>query len=148
MLFFLLSSHTAGADGIKAVTPDYPGPGVPFMNRNDFLAFSGAERIAAAVNALPAVKLAGDTYIATDAGPHCSPRYDVIRAPKVGDKISYSFNGDTYPDGEIVNISASRRIVTSSTGKKYWRYRASGSWLNDGMWSMVGGHITEWNPHF
>ena len=86
-------------------------------------------------------------YVPTDAGPCVSPRYDVIEAPRVGDEISYAYNGDYYPDGEIVKISGSKRIVYSSTGNKYWRRKNSGAWLKGGMWCLVPGHISERNPH-
>ena len=145
MLYFLLNPDYSA---IAAVSAQYPGNGSRFVNRNDFATLAVDEAVAAEVNALPMVKLAGATYIATDAGDYCSPRYDVICAPKVGDPISYAFNGDCYPDGHIEKISDSLRIVTSTTGNKYWRRKATGAWLKGGMWSMVAGHIDERNPHF
>ncbi len=92
-------------------------------------------------------------YLATDAGDCVRPRYDIIEAPAVGDKISYSFNGDSYPDGEIVKISKDYRIVTSSTGSKYYRRirdgRPGGAWVKTGgTWSMIKGHVSEWNREF
>lgn len=89
-----------------------------------------------------------EKYLPVDRGPHHSPRYDVIKAPKVGDKISYSFNGDTYPDGEIARISDSFRVITSTTGQRYYRWHRTGSWLYDQTWTMVSGHRNERNPSF
>lgn len=95
-----------------------------------------------------ATELHGDTYVATDAGPYCSPRYDVVRVPAVGDMVSYSFNGDTYPDGTIVKVSPSLQVTTSN-GTKYFRRRQTGSWVKQGgTWSLVSGHRNERNPHF
>lgn len=112
-------------------------------SRWDFTTFDVAEKLAA-----DATKLTGTLYIAIDNGPNVSPRYDIVRAPKVGDKVSYGFNGDYYPDGEITNISASLRIVTTSTGRKYYRRRLTDLWLERGMWALVQGHIDERNPEF
>lgn len=111
--------------------------------RSDFKTLEMAEKIAA-----KASTLTGDIYIATDAGEGCYPRFDVIQAPAVGDKVSYAFNGDYYPCGTIVSISKSMKLITTSTGRKFYRSRQSGSWLNGGMWSMVAGHISRLNPEF
>lgn len=113
-----------------------------WLNRNDIGTFEKAQRVAAA-----ATKFMGKLYIATDAGDHVAPRYDVKEAPVVGDKVSYSFNGDTYPDGEIVKISTSLRVVTTSNGNRYYRHRLSGSWMRR-AWSLIPGHHYEQNPHF
>lgn len=58
----------------------------------------------------------GDSYVAIDNGPWHYPRYDVIRRPYVGDLVSKSFNGDSYPRGTIVKISDSLRRVETDTG--------------------------------
>lgn len=87
-------------------------------------------------------------FIATDAGEHVSPRYDVIELPKVGDKVSYAFNGDYYPCGEITSISKSLRIITTSDGRKFYRKRQTGSWVSDRTWSLVNGHHNRRNPEF
>lgn len=88
-------------------------------------------------------------FIATDSGAHVSPRYDVILAPAVGDAVSYSFNGDSYPDGFISKISASLRVVTTDTGSVYYRRKLSGAWIKKGgTWSMIRGHHNDRNPSF
>lgn len=92
---------------------------------------------------------AGKTlYLSTDAGPGCSPRYDIVRAPEVGDKVSQAFNGDAYPDGEIVKVSPTFGLVTTSTGGKYYRHRETGSWIKHRTWSMIPGHVDKRNPSF
>lgn len=117
--------------------------GTGWASRNDFDSMMLAQQIADS-----ATRLTGRTYIATDAGEGCYPRYDVIEAPAVGDEVSYAFNGDYYPCGTIVSISKSMKLIVTSTGRKFYRSRQSGSWINGGMWSMVAGHIERLNPEF
>jgi hypothetical protein len=102
---------------------------------------------AAQVIADAATKFHGVLYVATDAGSHVAPRYDVVKAPRVGDEVSYSFNGDTYPDGTIKSVSKTLKVVTTTSGRQYHRRRQTGSWVLDGTWSMVHGHRHERNPH-
>lgn len=113
-----------------------------WLTRNDIGTFEKAQRIAAG-----ATKFTGKLYVATDAGSYVAPRFDVIEAPAVGDDVSHCFNGDSYPDGTVVKISASLRVVTTSAGKRYYRRGLSGSWQNNG-WSLVPGHRYAQNPHF
>jgi hypothetical protein len=113
------------------------------INRNDLPAFRDAQTLAV---------LLGNEFLATDAGAHVSPRYDVQRTPKLGEPVSYSFNGDTYPCGHITKISAfpHRRIeATDETGKVcvFWRLKETGCWKYNRTWSLVGGHREERNPH-
>ena len=123
-----------------------------YESRNDWKTMAAAEEVAAAL---------GPEYVATDAGPYVSPRYDVIALPKVGDAVSYSFNGDSYPCGHVISISAGpnfRRIVAHEPrgGKHvgevrehvFWRRRKTGSWVMNGTWSLVAGHVDERNPSF
>lgn len=86
-----------------------------------------------------------ETFIPTDAGAHTSPRYDVIKAPKVGDEVSYSFNGDTYPCGTIVSISKTLKKITTSDGKDFYRKGQTGRWLYSNMWTLVNGHKSTYN---
>lgn len=90
----------------------------------------------------------GDLWIATDAGPGVYPRYDVVEAPKVGEKVSYAFNGDYYPCGEIVSISESLRVIKTSSGKRFYRRKLTGAWINNGTWCLVPGHVSRLNPEF
>lgn len=127
---------------VVEVSAEYKsGPG--WINRNDMPTMAHAEARAA-----ESTTATGQLYIAIDKGEWTSPRYDVMAAPKVGDQVSYAFNGDYYPDGEITHITTSLRIVTTSTGRKYYRRKRTGLWLNRGMWALVQGHIRRWNPEF
>jgi len=113
------------------------------VNRNDFNSLTDAE-----VAAQDATALTGTTYIATDAGGYVSPRFDVKRLPQVGDQVSYSFNGDSYPDGEIKAISPTLKVITTTTGGRYHRRGQTGSWVKGGTWSLVQGHHNKRNPSF
>jgi hypothetical protein len=107
--------------------------------RNDWKTFDKAAEVA---------DVLGTEYIATDAGPNVSPRYDVIKLPKVGDKVSKAFNGDSYPCGVIVKISKTLKAITTDGGDVFYRVRQTGSWRNQGTWSLVPGHVSKLNPSF
>lgn len=136
-------AHVVDAERRKMLPNDY------CENRNDWKTYADAQAVAAAL---------GAGYIATDAGSHVSPRYDVQTLPKVGDDVSYAFNGDSYPCGKIVSISAGpvfRKIVTEETTNNgtvhkntFWRRRLSGSWVMNRTWSLVAGHVSKTNPEF
>lgn len=116
-----------------------------FTYRGDLKSFEEAELLAYA-----ATRDTGDTFLPVDQGSGHYPRYDVIRAPKVGSPVSYGFNGDFYPDGYITKVGGTNcsRVYTD-TGSVYNRYRKSGAWIKrGGTWSMVQGHRDERNPHF
>lgn len=108
-----------------------------WINRHDFDTYEAAVVIAG---------LAGDKYIAIDNGEYVSPRYDVIEAPQVGDLVSYAFNGDSYPDGTITSISKSLKIITTSSGRRYYRRKLTGTWKYSKTWSLVHGHHHKRNP--
>ena len=110
----------------------------------DFDTFALAEGMAARANSLND----GHTYIPVDRGSHTAPRYDVSTLPKVGDPVSYSFNGDSYPCGHVKSISKSLRLVVTTTGEKFYRRGLTCSWLRNGTWSLIKGHVNERNPHF
>lgn len=92
------------------------------------------------------------TWLEVDSGPNVSPRYDVMIAPKVGDVVSYGFNGDYYPAGSITKVSDSKRRVeaTGEDGRVrvFWRLRNTAVWKFDSTWSMCGGRHDERNPSF
>lgn len=113
------------------------------QNRNDWKSFDRVAEVAAQLTTST-----GKLFMPTDAGEHCSPRYDVIEAPALGDKVSYAFNGDSYPDGTIVKVSANNRFVFTSTGNKYGRKRLTGRWARNNTWTLIPGHHFEQNPHF
>ena len=91
----------------------------------------------------------GELYIGVDRGKNVWPRYTTMRAPQIGDEISFAFNGDYYPCGTIVKISKTMKKITSSEGDFFYRNKLSGQWLKNGRtWSMVRGHIDKRNPSF
>lgn len=113
-----------------------------WVDRHDFHTFDDAWKIAE-----QASDLTGDLYIATNR-PNSRPQFDVVKAPKIGDDVSYSYNGDTMPCGTITKVSKTLKKVTTSSGRTFIRVKDTGTWLSDRMWSMVGGHINTRNPHF
>lgn len=113
-----------------------------WVSRWDLNSLEDAQLLADKVTAF-----AGKPYIATDAGSSTFPRFDVREAPQVGDKVSYSFNGDSYPCGVITSISKTGKRITTSEGKIFNRYKQTGSYKSH-CWYMVAGHIEERNPHF
>lgn len=121
---------------------------LPIETRNDWKNLEAAQHVANALNLIEGEQL----YIATDAGPHVSPRYDVLKLPKIGDKVSYAFNGDSYPCGEILSISPSLKRITAGerdgVTKVFYRVRQTGCWRNAGTWSLVPGHVYKQNPSF
>ena len=90
-------------------------------------------------------KATGAEHIVIDNGIS----YEVFRMPAVGDKVSYAFNGDYRPCGEIVKITPTWRITTSE-GTKFFR-KSEKTWKKgskNGTFSLVKGHIDERNPSF
>jgi hypothetical protein len=141
-----------GDGKVWAMKPEVPGQydkmvntGDGWMSRGDIGSFSYAFTLAALLT--EKFKSEGRTFLASDAGPYTSPRFDVIEAPKVGDLVSKSFNGDTYPEGVITKITPKWQITTS-TGVKFRRVKDSAGWrATGGTWWMTGGHHYEQNPH-
>lgn len=88
------------------------------------------------------------SYLFVDRGESVSPRFSVCVKPEVGDEVSKSFNGDSYPVGKITKVSESGRRVETSSGTVFYRKRETASWVNKGMWFMIAGSISEWNPSF
>lgn len=121
-----------------------------YFTRWDFDTLLDAQQVAEELNGFPKLNIApfSDKYIATDAGRCRSPQFDVQRRPQVGDKVSYAFNGDYYPDGTIVKISPTLKKITTDTGSSYYRLRNTGTWKLNKTWSLVHGHINERNPSF
>lgn len=138
---------------IVAVATNYPqgnkqwvsssADGSGWMTRRDIKSVEHAAEIAES-----AQKATGKTYLPIDSGSGVWPRFDVIEAPAVGDDVSYAFNGDYYPCGQIKSISASFRLIITTEGQKFYRRRESACWKYNGVWSMVDGHHSELNPSF
>jgi len=117
------------------------------VNRNDMVSFQDAEQIANDANAFFAGT--GRVFAAVDAGEWTSPRFDVVEVPKVGDEVSRAFNGDSYPTGTITRVSGKDfRVITTSTGAKFYRRRLSASWIADQTWYLLKGTHNERNPSF
>lgn len=138
---------------VVAVIEGSQGPWLNRLCRGDFKSFAFAELVASSANALGD----GETYIATDAGAHCHPRYDVVRVPKVGDPVSYAFNGDSTPCGTVYSVSGGPlyRVINTVTkdgaGSQFkmtfTRKKLTGSWVRNATWSLIAGHHYERNPH-
>lgn len=148
MLFIKFNSRgePVRASTVRPPEGEYRVKGM-WESRWDWKSFERVHYIVEMLNTLGDLR----KFLPVDKGPDCSPRYDIIVAPAVGDKISYSFNGDSYPDGEIVKISKDYRVVTSSTGSRYWRsgFDKGAAWVKSGgTWSMIKGHVSEWNREF
>lgn len=136
MLNFKLNDD---GDAVDQIIANHRGATDPeWTNRNYFKTFARAEEIA---------DMCGPDYMAVDDGEHIWPRYDVIKKPKVGDFVSRSFNGDTYPEGKIAEISPTMKKITLDNGLEFWRWKQSGQWLNVGVWTMVMGCFNERNPN-
>ena len=117
---------------------------IKWITRHDFSSLEQVENFCDDLNEVDNVK-----YLPVDKGEHTSPRYDIIKAPKIGDLVSKYFNGDSYPEGEIVSISKSFRTVTTSTGVRFHRKKKTSSWFNHGTWFMgIGQHVYSQNPSF
>lgn len=128
-----------------AVWVKHPGSGKAsgWMTSRDCSSKEHADTLARYLTAMT-----GDAYLGCDEGAGTYPRYRVVQAPKVGDFVSKSFNGDSYPVGTVTKISPTW-IVTTDVGKKFRRWKESGGWREQGrgFW-MVKGHLDERNPHF
>lgn len=104
-----------------------------------------AERVAKAAEEFLGIPflVSVDTYVSNPL-----ERYDVFKAPSLGEQISTGFNGDYRPCGIIQSISKDFREIRSSEGMVFRRKAESESWVSQGIWYMVKGHRNEDNPHF
>ena len=118
--------------------------GAGWCNRNDFTA-----DLAAAV-AISASAYSGDVWLVSDRGESCSPRFDVIKAPKVGEDASMAFNGDAYPVGKIAKIGKDYAsvLVEGARGKiRFYRKAGRAAWVSKGF-SLIPGTVDRMNPEF
>ena len=90
---------------------------------------------------------ADELFIGIDNGASVRPRFDIVRAPKVGDEVSMGFNGDYYPQGKIKAISASLKVITLENGKRFYRRKETAKWVYERTWALVQGTKNERNPH-
>lgn len=91
----------------------------------------------------------GDEHVVYYVRSALNP-WKVGRLPQIGDEVSKSFNGDTYPEGKIVKMWKDRKAVFTDTGVRFSRvgdmcWKEGGK---DGAFSMIQGHKYEQNPHF
>lgn len=135
MLYF-----TETAEGIAVSTTHTKGA----QSRWEWTSKSQVNDLAARANAAAGQ----DLYIGIDRGQYSHPRFDVVRRPQVGEKVSYAFNGDSYPCGQVAKISGSLKVITTTTGERFYRKRETGSWIKGGTWSLVLGHHDLRNPSF
>ena len=112
--------------------------------RGDWDSFVQVQTIANDLN----VAAGSLSYIAVDNGDNNWPRYDVNKLVQVGDPVSYSFNGDSYPDGIVTGMSPTFKVISTSTGNRYYRVRETGCWRRSGTWNLIRGHHRTQNPSF
>lgn len=109
---------------------------------HDFKSFQEVARVCSDL-----ARNTGEVFLPCDNGESTSWRFTVAKPPKVGDEVSYSFNGDTTPCGTVTRITPAWTVVTSE-GKRFKRVRQTSGWrMTGGTWWLVSGHITERNPH-
>jgi hypothetical protein len=113
--------------------------GEGWVYEHDFKSFEEATKVAEAASIF-----VGIDYIPTESNGY----FDVVRAPKLNDPVSYAFNGDYYPCGYIKSISKTMKKITTTDGDVFYRRRNTGTWLKHNVWSLVSGHHNERNPHF
>lgn len=111
------------------------------QSRWDWTSFEQVKKLAEECTALT-----GKAHLAVDAGEWCSPRFDVMEAPDIGDPVSKAFNGDKYQEGVIFKITPTWQIKTS-TGKIFRRHKNSACWKDSNGYGMISGHHDERNPH-
>ena len=140
-----------GAGRDPSIWARQPGKplGAGWIERWDFPDFEFVTRLAASASALT-----GEDWIPVDQGPSVSPRYDVMACPRVGEDASRGFNGDYYPVGKVVSISAAptRRVITvdGPRGKlRFYRRGLSSGWTQaGGTWGLVKGVVNCYNQEF
>lgn len=122
-----------------------------WITRNDIHSFEYAERIAGEATRNAQLDGSSDRFIATDSGTNCWPRYDVIKAPAVGDVVSKGFNGDYYFVGTIIKIGKNDKQITVQTDtgaiETFRRRKLTGAWT-DGTFALIPGRHEARNPHF
>ena len=139
-----------GSDGAVSVTYDYQFahdartgkvPGRRVVDRNSWSTYEDASLVAWKLNdQLPALPNGKRRFVATNT-PGTSPQFDVVEVPAVGAAVSRAFNGDSYVDGHVVSVSASGRVIKTSTGGVYYRRRLTGTWkLAGSPFALVLGH--------
>lgn len=157
MLYFTIRHPELGEETtVVDVTPDHgqaiSHEGCVVIDRNYFKSIVAAEEYAAASNAWAERSGLPNRYTHVDRTANVSPRYDVVSIPRVGEPVSYAFNGDSYPCGKVTKVAASLRRVEAreedGSVHVFWRRDLSASWIKDGTWSLVHGHVSSYNREF
>lgn len=144
MLYF----YYRKGQGLVEIAEDFlsePDDTITCISRHEIGCFDIAEQIAK-----DATKLSGDLYLVSDAGDHVHPRFDVFKAPQVGDAVSKEFNGDAYSCGKIVSIgNGPTMLIKTDTNQTFKRRNSrAGSWAAGSVtspFSMVPGHVEKRN---
>lgn len=85
-----------------------------------------------------ATKQFGQQYIPTHN--QSMTEFGMVAVPKVGDEVSYAFNGDYCPCGTIVRVTDKFTVITS-TGDRFRRVKNTAGWKKEGgTWWLVNGH--------
>lgn len=142
-MIYVLFDKDGNVTGYTSYKTSYPATtSLMVQSRWDWKSKERVDEIAAELS-----KITGKHFIGIDAGSSVSPRYDIKQVPQVGDEVSSYFNGDAYPEGKIASISKSLKVITLENGKRFYRRRQTGAWINNGTWSLIMGVHNERNPH-
>lgn len=117
------------------------------MNKNidawSFKTFADAERAA-----IEESSRTGQVHLAADRGANVWPRYDVVAVPALGDDVSESFNGDSYPVGKVEQIGKNYKMIKAG-GRWFYRVRLTGAWrAAHSPFCLIQGTHHEWNREF
>lgn len=134
---FAVASSTKEAVDATAGTTNW------YETRNDWTSKDQVDAIATQLT-----EHTGHLFLGLDNGRNVKPRFDIFKAPKVGDVVSMGFNGDFYPCGKIVSISKTMKKIVTDNDTVFWRRGESARWLNSGTFVLVAGEHNERNPHF
>lgn len=142
-LFNAANEVTGFATGVTEANEATKDNGGRYESRWDWKSLEVVEALAAKLTAVT-----GDLYLGQDKGRHTSPRFDIYKAPKIGDEVSMGFNGDYYPCGKIATISKTMKKITTTNGTVFYRRGTGACWLNAKTFAMIPGVHDERNPHF
>lgn len=120
-----------------------PHPAVRFESRWEWKSWECVVSLVAELH--PAFD--GQIFLPVDKGDSTNHRFDIIKAPRVGDEVSMGFNGDYYPVGKIESISASMKLIIAG-GKRFYRRKQTAAWLHGKTFALIPGHYNERNPSF
>lgn len=114
------------------------------VDSNDITSWKQAEEVAASIEG--PVK-----YMAVDKGAMNEwPRYDVVRAWKIGDHVKMVFHGDGFDCGLVCRVSkdAHRVRVTGRAGPRGGRKPLTFKRVGrSGVWKCGAFHLEHFSPH-